>query len=207
MTSIFSLFGHGIFLLALILFIVQAKRWGKYWPLAYVLAAIMVVLPVKDWLVIEFSRGYFSDLSMTTIIMCSVYIMNVAGARRLTSSNELKYSVLALATVLYPLTLGLSMLDPYALGFSSHSFYPLMVSSLAVIAFVAWYFSVWQLALVLSLTLLANGLSVYESNNLWNYLIDPIAVIMCLVSLIYGHIGSVSKKFINKINDKVQSDV
>lgn len=203
MTSLFSLLGHGLFLLALILFIVQAKHWGKYWPIAYVIAAVLIVLPIKDWLVIEFSRGYFSDLSITTVVMSTFYILNVAGARNLDSSSTLKYAVVGLALLLYPLTLGLSMLDPYAAGFSSHVMYPVFISVLSLFAFASWYFGLWQLALVLALALLANGLSLYESNNIWNYLIDPLAVIMSLGSLVIYHSKSVYKK----INSKVQSDV
>lgn len=203
MTSLFSLFGHGLFLLAFILFVVQAKRWGKYWPIAYVISALLIVLPVKDWLVIEFSRGYFSDLSIATILMCSLYIMNVAGARKLESSNALQYSILVLGFILYPFTLGLSMFDPYVFGFSSDAMYPIFVSVLAVCAFISWYFGLWQLALVLALALLANGFGTYESNNVWNYLLDPIAVIMSLVSLVMLH----SKTIYKKLNNKVQSDV
>lgn len=203
MTSLFSLFGHGLFLIALILFIVQAKRWGKYWPLAYMISAVLIVLPIKDWLVIEFSRGYFSDLSVATIVMCSLYIMNVAGARTLDSSNALKYAVLLLGIVLYPLTLGLNMLDPYAIGFSSHAMYSVFVSALSLIAFSTWYLGLWQLTLVLVLALLANGLSIYESNNIWGYLIDPLAVIMSLGSVVMIHSKSIYEKF----NSKVQSDV
>lgn len=203
MTSLFSLFGHGLFLLAFILFVVQAKRWGKYWPIAYVISALLIVLPVKDWLVIEFSRGYFSDLSIATILMCSLYIMNVAGARKLESSNALQYSILVLGFILYPFTLGLSMFDPYVFGFSSDAMYPIFVSVLAVCAFISWYFGLWQLALVLALALLANGFGTYESNNAWNYLLDPIAVIMSLVSLVMLH----SKTIYKKLNNKVQSDV
>lgn len=203
MTSLFSLFGHGLFLLALILFIVQAKRWGKYWPLAYMVSAVLIVLPIKDWLVIEFSRGYFSDLSAATIVMCALYIINVAGARQLDSSNALKYTVLVLGVLLYPLTLGLSMLDPYVIGFSSYAMYPVFISVLALFALASWYFGMWQLALVLALALLANGLGIYESNNTWNYLIDPLAVIMSLGSLVMVHSKSIYKKF----NSKVQSDV
>lgn len=203
MTSLFSLFGHGLFLLAFILFVFQAKRWGKYWPIAYVISALLIVLPIKDWLVIEFSRGYFSDLSLATILMCALYVMNVAGARKLESSNALKYSILVLGFIMYPFTLGLSMFDPYALGFSSDAMYPAFVSLLSLFAFVSWYFRCWQLALVLALALLANGLGVYESNNIWNYLLDPIAVIMSLGSLVAFNSKSIYKKMINK----VQSDV
>ncbi len=79
MTSLFGLLGHGIMLMALLLLILQVKRWKQYWPVAYLISAIIIILPIQNWLLIEFSRGYFSDLSMATIIVCLIFI--VSGMR------------------------------------------------------------------------------------------------------------------------------
>ncbi len=79
--------------------------------------------------------------------------------------------------------MGLGMFDPYAMGFASHVYYDYLVITIAVIGIASAYLGHWQLALWLTLACLAHGLHLFESSNLWNYLLDPFAVIAGLVSL------------------------
>ena len=56
MTTLFSLFTCAIFFMALFFSVFQVKRWGRYWPLAYVIVAVLLILPLSHWLLIEFVR-------------------------------------------------------------------------------------------------------------------------------------------------------
>lgn len=205
MSTLFSFFGNGLFLMAFILFLVRAKSWGKHWPFAYLVAAVLIVLPLNTWLVIEFSRGYFGDLSMATLFMCGLYIANIArpnGKQVLQSNNSLKLFLIIVSVLFFPAALGMTQFDPYALGYASTAGFELLLIAIAVISLVAWYLNQQQLALYLGLVLLAFGLQIYESNNLWNYLIDPIAMIMCIGSYIGLLIKTGYGKVFNKVSVK-----
>lgn len=185
MSVMTSLIICAIFALAAVFGILQVKRWGRYWPLAYVLVAVGLVLPLGYWLPIEFLRGYLSDLSVATVMMLLVYLFKIVKPiSAIKIDNSFRWFVLAMALLLYPMTLGLTQFDPFALGYASNEGYKIFVSVLVIIGFIAWLKGVTQVAYLIALSLLAHGLGLYESQNLWVYLIDPIAVIMCLFGFI-----------------------
>ena len=69
---------------------------------------------------------------------------------------------------LYPSAVGLGPLDPYRLGYAT----PWFVLGLLVLA-AAGLCGLRPVTLGLSLAVLAWALGVYESRNLWDYLVDP----------------------------------
>jgi hypothetical protein len=95
-----------------------------------------------------------------------------AVGRRSFDRREL-FAVLAVvlggALFLYPMTLGLTRYDPYRLGFRSEGF--LIV--LALLALSAWLVRYRLLPAVLCAAAVAFGLQLGESQNLWDYLLDP----------------------------------
>jgi len=84
--------------------------------------------------------------------------------------------------------MGATMFDPFAMGYTANPAYNYLVVTLAGIALIAWFFSHPHLALVIALALVANGVGLLESENLWSYLIDPVAVIICTFSFIFAGI-------------------
>ena len=89
-----------------------------------------------------------------------------------------------MAVILYPTSLGFSHFDMYSIGFASDEYYKLLLMSIAGLGIVAWYMGYAQIAIWLTLSMLAHGFNLFESNNLWNYLLDPLVVIACLVSVV-----------------------
>jgi hypothetical protein len=71
---------------------------------------------------------------------------------------------------LYPAALGLTHFDPYALGFGS----PYLVMTLAALTLLAWYLRLYWLAAGLLAAVSAKLASALESQNLWDYLLDPL---------------------------------
>ena len=184
MTTLFALFSCSLFFMALFFAVFQVKRWSRYWPLAYVAVAILLVLPLDHWLLIEFVRGYTSDLSMATVVICAVYLWGVVRPQSKGGQLSLKWFVVLVSLVMLPMSLGLTQFDPFTMGYASNRFYVYFLLALALISLLAWFKGQSQLALVIALAILANGFNVYESQNLWVYLMDPIAFIMCGISLI-----------------------
>ena len=89
------------------------------------------------------------------------------------------------ALVLYPLALGISSFDPYRLGFGNLWF----IVGLLIVALAAWFQQYTLIALSISLAVLAWSVGWYESNNLWNYLIDPWVSIYAIFALLKRGVG------------------
>ena len=182
MSVLFSFMAHSLVIMCLCLAIFQVKRWGKYWPVGYVMAALVMVLPVGHWLVIEFPRGLLGDLSLASILMLATYLLSIMKKERINNANSFNGLVILMAIILYPTSLGYSQFDMYTIGFASDVFYNYFIMAIALIGVIAWYMGYAQIAVWLTLSVLAHGLNLFESNNLWNYLLDPLVVIACVVS-------------------------
>jgi hypothetical protein len=78
--------------------------------------------------------------------------------------------IAACAIIFYPMTLGMSMFDPYRLGYGSVA----LLGSVLLVASLAWLEKSYLISLCLSLAVLAWSMGWYESNNLWDYLLDPL---------------------------------
>ena len=119
--------------------------------------------------------------------------VNVAGAacvaqftgRTLISPRDLRALLWLLALVaafLYPFALGWTPFDPYALGYGSIGF----VAALLLVTLAAWYLRCDVVVLIVLAAVLAYLIGAYESRNLWDYLIDPLAASYALVWLLAG---------------------
>jgi hypothetical protein len=88
--------------------------------------------------------------------------------------------VIALAALaLYPMALGIGAYDPYRLGYGD----PLFVAVLLLIVLIAWFRKSFLLVLCIALATLAWATGWYESDNLWDYLIDPFVSIYALATI------------------------
>ncbi len=206
MNALIGLTVHGFFILTIVLLLLQVRRWKQYWPIAYFIAAGLVVMPIDNWLLIEFSRGYFTDLSMATILILVLTFLSFFKSKIQSNQISFNVSIIVMAVALYPASLGFTQFDPYAMGFASHEYYDYLLMAVAGVGIFCWYLDYHQVAIWLTLSSLAHGFQVYESNNIWNYLIDPLAVIVCLFSLMIIAIKKVAVK-ISKLDDThVQSN-
>lgn len=164
---------------------------------------IAVVLPFGGLSVVELARGITGDLSIITLVLLAIglrqaiqlHSVGASPARELLKSREqgsllqqgdgfgfkqtLLFVALA-ALALYPFALGIGMFDPYRLGFGNLWF----IAGLLVVALAAWFRQRTLIALCISLAVLAWSIGWYESNNLWDYLIDPWVSIYALSAMI-----------------------
>ncbi len=80
--------------------------------------------------------------------------------------------------LLYPMALGLGNFDPYEWGWGAS---PLFVASGIATVVLIWTGN--RFSIVLLLTILAYHLRLLESNNYWDYLVDPIYFVAAIVTL------------------------
>ncbi len=137
---------------------------------------IALLLPWEGEPLAIYPRGVFGDLSITSTVLLLLAAANLGGlsVSRLTKGRPALLGIIALsALVFYPMALGVGMLDPYRFGYASLTFI-VMVSAVA-----AW--GLWTrrylIAAVIALAMLAWSVGWYESNNLWDYLLDPLVAL------------------------------
>ena len=90
--------------------------------------------------------------------------------------NGLLAATLLAGCALYPMALGLGPFDPYALGYDSRSIAVAAVGSWMLIWFNRMELAAWWILLAALAALMELG----ESGNLFDYLLDPIALAAAL---------------------------
>ena len=131
-------------------------------------SALLLLVPLGELLAVEYVRAAIGDLSIVTQVLLAAFIAGYSPARR--QLGAIMAAALAGATFLYPAALGLIQFDPYALGYAS----PYFVAALATLTLAAWYLRLEWLAACLLVAVAAKIAGVLESQNLWDYLVDPL---------------------------------
>lgn len=172
LTDITGLAGIAFAIAALLLrLLARTRLQGKQQAGLAALLLLAALLPVGGLSLAEFVRGVSGDLSITALLLLAVGLRPTMqqGSFLQTGFNPVLIFVAVFAVALYPFALGVGMFDPYRLGFGDYWF----VSGLLLLALGAWRQQYMLLALVISLAVLAWSAGWYESNNLWDYLLDP----------------------------------
>lgn len=198
-TDISALTGIAFAIMVLALYLPLINRL-KQISLFGVLLFIAALIPVDGLSVAEFVRGMLGDLSFSTLLLLAIAYGRILSARL--HRNEIRHdidgslpvlSVIALAALtLYPFALGIGMTDPYRLGYGDMGF----LGGLLLAALLAWALRYSLITLIISLAVLGWSAGWYESNNLWDYLLDPWVAIYALVALIKKSVLRVRKKII-----------
>lgn len=171
----FGLLGCGLLCFALAATVLRLHALPPRVRFVVALAlAFGVFVPAGGLPLAAYVRGATGDLSAATLALAVG-----AGFARLTGRrlfedrerNALLGLVAAAALFLYPFALGWTPFDPYALGFGSIAF----VTALLLVTLAAWRMGLNLVVLVVLAGALAWLGDLYESRNLWDYLIDPLA--------------------------------
>ena len=130
---------------------------------------VIALLPVIQGLSLAgYLRGYLGDLSVTTLLLLTIVLLGKSKSL-VSQRHDLLVLVAVTALIFYPLALGFGLFDPYRLGFGHIGF---MVSLLLLSLWCVYQqknLIVWSICLAL----LAWTVGWSESNNMWDYLIDP----------------------------------
>ena len=178
-----GLYKGEFFVLALFALLVRVPR-VRALPLrrrAVLLLAALVAMsiPVDGLSLAGFVRGITGDLSISTLVLMALALVRslsghvpVAGANRMSMLR----AIAVVAVLFYPLVLGLTMFDPYRLGYGNLWF---MAALLAGALWSGLRYST-LLAWCIALAVAAWSAGWYESPNLWDYLLDPWLAIYAL---------------------------
>jgi hypothetical protein len=182
--AIAGLFGCGLLGLAGFATVIRLRRLPVRVRCAVMLvAALAVFVPIGELSIAAYFRGVTGDLSVTTLVLAGAACIAQLTGRTLIEQRErraLCWLLTVAAVFLYPFALGWTRFDPYALGYGSIEF----LTALLLIALAAWWARLQVVVLVVIAAALAYLAGAYESRNLWDYLIDPLASVYALVRLL-----------------------
>ena len=142
-TLVYAFTSIAIFLTATIhfflFFSVKNKRAYFFTFLTFLFAISLLLMPLNEVPVFYYLRSfYIGDLSITSTLFFSAYIIQSSGKKVLYQPAEQKQLILLVVLgglFLYPLALGLVQLDPYRLGYQPQ----IMLSMLFFAGLYFWY--------------------------------------------------------------------
>jgi len=173
MASLIGLGGSALVAVTALLLLLRVRRRRLAARLAVAAGlAALLALPVEGLPLASYVRGVIGDLSVTTLLLLAF-----AAASELLDRDFLDHRNRS-ALMIAALAGGL-LLYPFALGVGSRAFQAALLAA----ALVAWRLDLHAAALGLSLAVAAYALGLLESNNLWDYLIDPVLVMISVAWL------------------------
>jgi len=153
--------------------VLPSHRLARRWQFALLggLGAL-ALMPINGIAPAIYLRSVIDDLAITTVLVLSlatlVRLQLLAAPPRL-QQTELLCIFAALALLLYPASLGLTYFDPYRLGYAPR---PMLVVMGLLTVVLLWRRNLIGV-LLFSVATLTFSLELKQSENYWDYLIDP----------------------------------
>lgn len=146
-------------------------------------AFALCLIPTPEYAISHFARVLTGDLSMTSLAWLGfVACRTLLSDKPARSNAEMVMAIVIViaAVVLYPTALGFTMFDAYASGYHPNVLAPLIF---ILFSFCLW-FGQWLPMTILATVLATYQMSWLESDNLWDYVIDPVIVIYAVSILV-----------------------
>jgi hypothetical protein len=177
-TDLTGLAGVASAIVASLLLFSRIARLTKSY-LAILLGAmfVLMLIPFGGMPLAAYVRGVTGDLSITTLVLLWGGLLKPwCGVTK--GNNRFALLILiAFATLtLYPMALGAGPYDPYRLGYGDSLF----IAALLLLALLAWFWKFSMIALCVAFATFTWAVGWYESDNLWDYLLDPLVSIYAL---------------------------
>jgi len=186
MTTAFSFVFPFLLMMALCqrIMILLGKRPTGWIPTVILasVSTLMVILPIAGlpagrWLISLYANPCIPLTSLLfSWILKNAFQMNLLNMGAIQTCRV--FSILA-GAALYPMALGAGAFDPYPAGWHFSWLFVILLSVTLVLLFLKNRFSV-----VLVVTILAYDLHLLESSNLWDYLVDPVLILVAIAGLI-----------------------
>lgn len=180
---------------------------GSYRLLLLGIIVAASVLPVFSFIpamqlpLVLYARAIVGDLSVSTLIILTLHILNHIGGPRIENFYQralykeivtVCLAIVPVSLILFATALGWTYFDPY-----SHGYYPTALSAILLTLFIVCLWEKLYLSsLIICASFLAYAFKLMDSDNLWNYLTDPVLLIYGLVIIIRDRKELVRKKLL-----------
>jgi hypothetical protein len=124
--------------------------------------------------------GMVGELSVLTLALIVLFVIKRFIRLDILSTGDpsvLFYGIAAIGMILYPTALGLSKWDLYRFGYNTTFLLP----PLLIAVLMMWFSGGRIAAMIVLIAIIAHNFRLFESNNLWDYLIDPFITIYAFV--------------------------
>jgi len=157
------------------------------------IAAVLLLVPVSGLSVARRIAGISTNFSITFTGILAVMAWERAFARSVFTERDWRtgwgFGAIG-GLALYPMALGLGSVDPYEWGWQ---FSPLFVVVGVLTAWLLW--KGYRFGLLLVIAAAAFHLRLLESTNYWDYLLDPIYVVVSIIAM--------SRRLMSRARDEI----
>ncbi len=179
---------YGLMAQCLIVTAVARLARALWWPKTpsfatlevVIVSALLLLASVDGISLAEHLRGLWGDPSVTTVgILFAFVLWPRSLPKRPTRRGALVVATVGSALLYLPALSGLTLfgMDPYSLGYSPWA----IITALLLASVALWRIVDLVWIRLISYAMLAYGLHILESDNLWDYLVDPGLVIGVVV--------------------------
>ena len=196
-----GLLGCMLIMVATPLVIIKPPRFNrKIITIAIFTMMGLAAIPVYDLPLVAYVRAGTGDLSITSMIILCLFIASTYADKQYLDPSDkrlLAKTMIACALMVYPLGLGLTLVDTYAYGYGSALLFALVV---AYGTYLLWQQRILILTILL-LAITAYLMKLLNSDNLWDYLFDPWIVFVVLLQKLRITLVSFKANFLNSKNN------
>ena len=177
MHAIYGLFAQGVIVAMIIRFVREIfgrKNLAPFGMELWIPAAIVIIVPIAGVSLAGHLRGLWGDPSIVTFLLLFLYTVRPSS---LPNRPRLSTCVLVSLFVMLPLYLPLFLLNPnvpvdlYAIGW--HPKWILIAIAVIALGSVMMRRLAPRWTNIIAIALIASSVGLMESDNLWDYLVDP----------------------------------
>ncbi len=181
-TTIIHSFSSLLLYLAMILYGIRLASLSKRVGLATLVAAALVLaFPVNGMPMLYYFRALFGNLSLLSTCFFMYQVWHFISPNTRINISLSHYGFIAITGLaLYITALGLGPFDLYALGYGMSTMWLL----LGLLLIVSIYIQAKMITLIWILSVIIFFADIFESDNLWDYLIDPVIWFVAVCKLI-----------------------
>lgn len=135
-------------------------------------------IPLGSLTVMQHWHSFVGHLSLLGLLWFASLVYDGDGLIT-KNSRAVLVTVAVLMLGFYGSALGVGRVDIYRYGFSEPR---LLVLGFVVLSVVTAYARLWRLSAAISVALLAYAVDLLPSNNLWDYMVDPLLLIAVTIA-------------------------
>ncbi len=192
---------------SLTMFVINKRRYSAGLRIAFLAISLAVLfIPVRGLYLYKYIYGVFGSLSISSVLLilsfCVNSVLNKSPVPYRRERSAILYVIAVAGLALYPTALGFIPVDLYHFGYSPG----FLLILILVLTILAWMASFHFAAVLPVVAVIAFNLKILESENLWDYLVDPFIVFYAWGWVIYTIVLTFNNRIkTNKIR-KVQDN-